>query len=179
MLRQRKANRMRGYDYSRDALYFVTSCVKHMRSCFGKISEGEMHLNAYGKIARRQWDWLAKQYSYVILHASIIMPNHMHGIIEINRDFMLEKDRIAGSEVRAGRDQPVPENRVKIKSLSELMGAYKTTVSKQIHLSGFAEFAWHRSFYDHIIRNERAYHNISAYIRNNPLKWEEDKFYHR
>jgi hypothetical protein len=65
---------------------------------------------------------------------------------------------------------------MKIKSLSELMGAYKTTASKQIHLAGDSEFAWHRSFYDHIIRDARGYHNISAYIENNPAKWEADRF---
>ncbi len=66
---------------------------------------------------------------------------------------------------------------IKIKSISELMGAYKTTTSKQIRLAGLSQFAWQRSFHDHIIRNEESYNNISLYILNNHLKWEEDKFY--
>ena len=57
------------------------------------------------------------------------------------------------------------------------MGAYKTTVSKQIHLGGYPEFAWQRSFHDHIIRNEASYQNIINYILNNPSKWEEDEFH--
>jgi len=71
-----------------------------------------MVLNEFGKIAECQWYWLADQYPYVVLHAFVVMPNHIHGIIEIDHS------RYSG----------------KIKSLPELMGSYKTTVSKQIHL---------------------------------------------
>jgi REP element-mobilizing transposase RayT len=74
---------------------------------------------------------------------------------------------------------------VKIKSLSELIGAYKTTTSKQIHLIEAAgsnqffskPFRWQRSFHDHIIRNEEALMRISNYIENNPVNWKEDRFY--
>ncbi len=36
---------------------------------------------------------------------------------------------------------------------------------------------WQRNYYEHIIRDERAYQNISNYIMNNPVKWNGDKFY--
>lgn len=36
---------------------------------------------------------------------------------------------------------------------------------------------WQRNYYEIIIRDARAYHNISNYIINNPQKWDEDKFY--
>ena len=35
---------------------------------------------------------------------------------------------------------------------------------------------WQRNYYDHIIRNNHAYHNISEYIVNNPAKWNDDTF---
>ena len=57
------------------------------------------------------------------------------------------------------------------------MGAYKTTTSKKIHLLGNTEFAWQRSFHDHVIRNEQSFEKISEYIHNNPLNWNEDKFH--
>src|SRR3954452_3406667 len=131
-----------------------------------------MMLNKYGKIAQQQWIWLAQQYPYVILHSFVVMPNHIHGIIEID-------DAIVGVAVGTGRDLSLRGERsgIKIKSLSELMGAYKTTTSKQIHLAGLRDFKWQRSFHDHIIRNEQSYLHISDYIQNNPLYWREDIFY--
>ena len=36
---------------------------------------------------------------------------------------------------------------------------------------------WQRNYYEHIIRSERAFENISGYIENNPEKWEDDRFY--
>jgi REP element-mobilizing transposase RayT len=125
-----------------------------------------MILNEYGKIAENQWYWLGKQYAYVVLHEFVVMPNHIHGILEINRVV----------HVGTGGHLSVPEY-PKIKSLSELMGAYKTTVSKQIHEAGFPQFAWHRSFYDNIIRNETSHGKISDYIQNNPTQWKNDRFY--
>jgi len=57
------------------------------------------------------------------------------------------------------------------------MGAYKTTVSKHIHLAGFVDFKWQRSFYEHIIRNEKSLDTITEYINSNPVNWERDEFY--
>ncbi len=168
MIKERKSNRWVGYDYSQDNLYFVTSCVKDRICCFGEIKNHQMILNQNGLIAEKQWFWLAEQYSYLKLHAFVVMPNHIHGIIEIKRDYI----------VGTGRDLSLRynPNHQKIKSLSELMGSYKTTTSKQIHLSGNVSFNWQRSFHDHVIRNEQAFERISNYIINNPLKWKEDRF---
>ena len=168
MHKDRKANRLHGYDYRRNARYFVTSCVQDRICCLGEIRDDEMLLNEFGKIAQQQFKWLEQQYPYVDLYSFIVMPNHIHGIIEIN-------DRVGTGRDLAVRKQT--DTPIKIKSLSELMGAYKTTTSKQIHLAGLADFMWQRSFHDHIIRNEEAFLRISNYIQNNPANWKDDKFY--
>jgi putative transposase len=142
------------------------------------LQEPRMILNDYGKIADQQWYWLAEQYPYVILHEFIVMPNHIHGIIEISRDAIVGTGRdLSGNnyETGTGHDLSLP----KIKSLSGLMGAYKTTISKKIHLLKYDEFAWQRSFYDHIIRDEKSYEKISNYIINNPNSWQQDKFFNK
>ena len=189
MLRERKPNRLKDFDYSSGNLYFVTSCVKDRTCCLGYIEKGKLQLNIYGEIANAQWFWLAKQYTYVDLHAIIVMPNHIHGIIEIHKDV----NHYWSFDVRTGRDlslhqttlhQPKMDKSdcsctgIKIKSLSELIGAYKTTSSKQIHLAGMNNFAWQRSFYDHIIKGKIAYLNISNYLNNNPLNWKKDDFFY-
>jgi putative transposase len=211
MHRTRLSNRLQGYDYSRNALYFVTSCVKDRICCFGVIKDDQMLANEYGQIAKQQWQWLEQQYLYIILHSFVVMPNHIHGVIEIDdrmvgtgrdpsnnenddhnigtgRDLSLQQQEQPNND---GDDRLIPQpQETKIKSLSELMGAYKTTSSKQIHLAemdGIASdrdrsrpvltFKWQRSFHDHIIRNEESYLRISNYIQNNPSNWKQDKFY--
>ncbi|MBF9251725.1 hypothetical protein I2I11_00300 [Pontibacter sp. 172403-2] len=177
----RKLNRLCDFDYSQDALYFVTSCVKDKICVFGEVVDEEMQVNEHGHIAERQWYWLAEQYPYVILHAFVVMPNHMHGIIEIDRE---------NSPVGTGRDlsnrAPITNHEKtttgalptqKIKSLSALMGVYKTTTSKLVRLAGLPDFAWQRSFHDHIIRHNSAYIHIRNYIQENPAKWQHDMFY--
>jgi putative transposase len=166
MLPNRKPNRLKGFDYSTDALYFVTICVQDRIPCLGEIVYGEMQVNGSGEWAERQWYWLAEQYPYVRLHAFVVMPNHVHGIMEIDRG-------AAGTDGKSDRQGQSP----KIKSLSQLIGAYKTTSSKQIRLAGHPEFAWQRSFHDHIIRNEKAYRQIADYIADNPTRWPADTFF--
>ena len=160
-LKERKLNRLAGFDYSNSGYYFVTICTKNRINYFGNIVDGQMMLNTYGQIVEHQWVWLQKQYKYVQLDEYIIMPNHLHGIVII---------------VGNGRDHSLQE-KTKIKSLSELIGAFKTTSSKLIHKTGLKYFQWQKSFYDHIIRNEHSLFRIQEYIRNNPAKWALDRYY--
>lgn len=38
-------------------------------------------------------------------------------------------------------------------------------------------FGWQSRFHDHIIRNSKSFENIQNYIEQNPLKWDDDRFY--
>jgi len=164
-MKNRKPNRLKNYDYSRDGFYFVTVCTYNRNWYFGEIQNGQMRLNQYGEIVKQQWLWLQEQYPYIEHDQYVIMPNHVHGIVLINRS--------AAANVGNSRDCSLQKS--KIKSLSELMGSFKTTSSKLIHRAGSHEFKWQKSFYDHIIRNDRSLENIRKYIANNPLKWEYDQ----
>ncbi|MFB9108647.1 transposase [Flavobacterium gyeonganense] len=198
-MKNRKRNRMQGFDYSSDNLYFVTICVQDRICCFGSVGTGrdlsvhhsnenhsnenhsnenqfenncadlKMDLNEFGKIVKQQIEWLEEQYKYVEIHNYVVMPNHVHMIIEIDKNKLL-----IGTEGTA-RELSVQE--IKIKSLSGLIGAFKTTSSKLIHRAGFEDFSWQRSFHDHIIRNDKSYHNISNYIDLNPEKLVSDTFF--
>ena len=77
---------------------------------------------------------------------------------------------------------PQPDPQRKNPSIPDILGAYKSLVANgclEIYKSRdevMGKF-WQRNYYEHIIRNDLAYYNISEYIINNPLKWEEDRFY--
>ena len=60
------------------------------------------------------------------------------------------------------------------------MGAFKSLTTHKyiqgVREAGWPPFhkrLWQRNYYEHIIRSEKAYHNIAAYIRNNPARWQE------
>lgn len=190
MLRSRKPNRMKGKDYSEDGCYFVTSNCKDNRHHFGKVVNGEMVLNEFGEIVKQQILWLEKQYPYLKIHNWVVMPNHVHFLLEIDRGRIgigtareLSVPNRAPNQSHSEFPEKSIENfekneipEIKIKSISSLLGAFKTTSSKHIHLAGNEDFAWHRSFHDHIVRNSEAFRNMDRYITNNPKKWDEDKF---
>ncbi len=85
---ERKKNRLTDYDYSTPGAYFITTCVQDRRCVLGEIHNGQMFLNALGKIVHGQWEWLHRQYDYLILDAFVVMPNHFHAVLVISPDFL-------------------------------------------------------------------------------------------
>src|SRR5699024_8478906 len=79
----RRSTRLKGYDYSSAGLYFVTICLQNRECIFGDITDGNMQLNEWGEIARRNWMNTESIRANVKLDAFVIMPNHVHGIIQI------------------------------------------------------------------------------------------------
>jgi len=61
-------------------------------------------------------------------------------------------------------------------SISTITRSYKSVTTKNARKIN-TNFGWQPRFYDHIIRNDRAFINIHKYIINNPQKWEDDKFF--
>jgi hypothetical protein len=61
-------------------------------------------------------------------------------------------------------------------SISKIIQWYKGRCSFEIRKS-HASFEWQSRFHDHIIRNAHSFENIQNYIRDNPKKWKEDKFF--
>jgi putative transposase len=157
-MHERKKQRLPRFDYSAPGAYFVTICVKNMQCRLGEICKGNMVLNEIGEIVKKQWNWLFKQYCYTQIDEFTVMPNHLHGIIHI---------------VGNGRDSSLQVS--KVKSIPELVGAFKTTSSKTIHLVGHSDFRWQKSYYERVVRDEKELHLIREYINNNPISWELEK----
>lgn len=152
--------RLKEWNYSTPWWYYVTINTKNHVEYFGRIENGKMILNEFGKIAENCWKDIPKHFSNTELDYYIIMPNHIHGIIIINK---MVETRHASS---------LQEKHV---TLSNIVGSFKSAVTNQIHEIGFTEFKWQSRFYDHIIRNEKELFNIRKYIQQNPIKWELEK----
>ncbi|WP_247653549.1 transposase [Flavobacterium sp. CS20] len=277
----RRSIRLKGYDYTQEGLYFITLCIQDREHIFGEIKNGDMHLNAFGKIAEHEWLNTANIRDNVSLHEYIIMPNHIHGIIEITfqketaneigafkspsqsigsiirgykiatikrikdfinsnlKDYKRElkegdkKENYRGElkegdkkenyrgELKEGDKKENYRGELKEGDKKENYRGELKEGDKKENYRGELQFAptgsaptgsaptgsaptgsaptgsaptekpalaatrkiinldfkiWQRNYYEHIIRNKKAYKNISNYIINNPKKWEEDKF---
>ena len=75
--------RAKWVDYSHTGLYFITICTYGMEFCLGEIENNEMHLSDIGKIAEKYWLEIPDHFYFVKLHAMVVMPNHVDGIVEI------------------------------------------------------------------------------------------------
>ncbi|MBT0663311.1 transposase [Geobacter pelophilus] len=161
-IHHRRSIRLKNYDYSQSGAYFVTICAWQRECLFGEIVDGKMLLNDFGRVVVDSWNWLASQYDYVALEGSVVMPNHLHGIIVINN-------------VGAVREPLLHAE--KTKSLGRLIGAFKTVSTKQINIirNNPGCTVWQRNYYERVIRNEDELTRAQEYIINNPLKWEFDK----
>jgi putative transposase len=83
-MHNRRSIRLKGYDYSQPGLYFITICCQDKICRFGKIENGEMILNEFGKIAHDEWEKTPQIRPNVPLGEFVIMPNHIHGIIHLD-----------------------------------------------------------------------------------------------
>jgi len=160
-MKNRKSLRLKGYDYSKPGYYFVTIRSGNKNYPFCNIVDGEVILNEIGMIIEKQWKWLFDKYDHVLIDEYVIMPDHFHAIL-----------RIVSGNAGDGLDRPLRCQ--KRRPLSQLIGAFKTTSSKRIHLAGYKDFKWYRSFNDRILREHEL--NIKReYIGLNPKRYNNDK----
>lgn len=180
--------RLKNWDYSSNAAYFITICTKDRMPYFGEVVNGEMHLSEIGQLAHRFWAEIPQHFPFVQLDAFVIMPNHTHGIIIIdNPDHIPHNVETLQCNVSTGDDDDMNTDKKsaniqmqkispKSGSISTIIRSFKSVTTKharEIH----ADFEWQSRFHDHIIRDEKSFHTIRQYIIDNPLKWQDDKFY--
>ncbi len=163
----RRSIRRPGWDYCNDGLYFVTICTKNRVYYFGNVIDCEMHLSGIGRLADKFWNEIPDHFSGVQTDACIIMPDHVHGIIQIGNVGMLHATSLRDCNTgyhAMGKISP------RKGSLSAIIRSYKSAVTKHAHLIDPC-FAWQPRYYDRVIRNYEEYNRIRQYICDNPSKW--------
>jgi REP element-mobilizing transposase RayT len=187
----RRSVRLKNHSYN-DGFYFVTICCENRSCIFGKIKDGIMTPNDYGKIAQKEWSRTAEiRSNNVKLHGFIAMPNHIHGILEINNTTTVTivgaRRALPSHDRPPNHDYSLPSNKdlqsakrfqnQGRNTLSSIVGSYKSAVSKQIHEIGFIGSVWQRNYHESVICDMQSYQNKSQYIINNPANWQKDEFY--
>lgn len=179
-IHNRKSIRLKNYDYSKDGLYFITICTQNRVNLFGKIVDGKMVLNNAGLMIKKIFNELESYFENTNLNEYVIMPNHFHCIIEIvGVPFM-------GTQIFF-KNQIDNINRVTTRvtpTIGNIIGVFKSLSTneyikmvKNNELPNFDKRIWQRNYYENIIRNDEIHQKVIEYIENNPLKWEDDKYY--
>ncbi|MFY7862184.1 MAG: transposase [Chitinophagales bacterium] len=181
--------RLQNWNYANEGMYFITICIKNRENYFGEIVDTILQPTNLGKIAHSEWFKSMEMRPDMNLELGefVVMPNHIHGIIIIGenefntqrRDAMHCHGRDAmhcvstmDNTTNEYKNQFAPQS----KNLSSIIRGYKSAVTTYARKNGI-EFEWQPRFHDHIMRSMDDYHRISNYIINNPVKWQEDKFY--
>lgn len=171
----RKSIRLPLYDYSSPGEYFITICVKNRVCILGEIIDDEIILSDAGAAVSFWISQLRDKYPSIQVNHSVIMPNHIHLIIEIaeniNTSTELYGDETTPNEIT----KPNITKRRKM-LLPKAIGFLKMNSAKQINLqygTSGSSF-WQGNYFEHIIRDLNDFNNIVRYIDNNPLNWDQD-----
>ena len=163
MLPQRKHPRLKKFDYSSPGAYFVTICTDRRKKMFCTVEKGQnginndlIHLTSYGEIVDAEIKAISNRFGLVDISRYVIMPNHIHLLIEIRR----------GENVST----PSP-------AITDMICMLKSIVTRKIKTIGFKDKVFQTSFYEHIIRNKNDYEQTVKYILENPINWYYDELY--
>jgi putative transposase len=174
---RRRSIRLPGYDYARRGRYFVTICICDKENLFGKISNGLMEMNEYGRIAHEEWLKTEELRSNLRLDRFVVMPNHIHGIVIITSHTNSKgKNDICRGAARCAPTGE-PSGKPTAGSLSAIVRAFKSAVTKRINDMRRTPGAplWQRNYYEHIIRNDGELNGTRKYVNDNPKNWEQDE----
>ncbi len=91
---------MEQFDYSSPRLYFITICAAEHKHLFGSIisttENGFMQLNTCGELLKNHIERLKGRYQNVAVTNYVIMPNHVHMILDIDNNNRIPVTQIIG-----------------------------------------------------------------------------------
>lgn len=183
-----ESHRMPNWDYSGNGIYFLTIVTQNRVCNLGRIVETHdcafIELSNFGKIVETEFIKSFEIRNELILDEYVIMPNHLHVIVVLDKPAIVETHGRASLQLR---EQSTNSFFRKPKSISSFMAGFKSAVNSKIdnyidvHKLDIPKYNRNNHFFqsnyhDHIIRNNAEYDRIKKYIRNNPNNWDDDKF---
>jgi putative transposase len=190
------STRLKSWDYSSEAMYFVTICTKFREMYFGEIVALPTATTAHpaalqpteiGKVVRYEWcKTIEKRKDMNIrLGEFVVMPNHIHGIVMIganayNSQLLPAREQENKRNINNNNSKAELDRSNKYasqsKNLASVMRGFKSSVTTYARKNGIA-FDWQPRYHEHIIRSSEEFRRITTYIKNNPSNWKTDKFY--
>ena len=163
----RKNIRLQGYDYSQAGYYFVTVCIAQRKPILSKIkpkykansssvcSLYNIELLPMGKEIEKSIDYINNNYKQVKIEKYVIMPDHIHLIVNLEGKSEFDTDR---------------QGCLSLREVVKYLKSY-TTREYRKRTGDKESVLWQQRYNDHIIRNDEDYNEKWQYIDNNPLKY--------
>ena len=179
----KKRPRAQWHDYN-DGIYMVTIATFNRRHYFGEVVEGAMVLNRCGEIALQHIELLEQHLDYVEVHNAVVMPNHIHVLLQIistryGVTVRYDSENLGALHAPEHPDDdalPFDERNHHASLLGTAIGGLKSGISREIRRTG-CDFRWQPSFHDLIVRDRTSYNHVNDYIDNNPARWNADKYH--
>lgn len=178
---KRKHARFRWHDYN-GGLYFITICTKDKQHYFGYITNDQIFYSEIGIVAAKNIDEISLHWEGVKVHASVVMPNHVHFIIGIdgsiyqrqnNQSTVSDSSQATNPTIATATPRRGPTVGGLHSYLAVIVGGFKAGVKRYANKFGLP-FEWQSGYHDHIIRDTDMTNRIIDYINNNISSWSED-----
>ena len=163
------STRLKNRDYGAAGNYFITICTQNRQNYFGHVEWAtrvgtqnfaspqlaRVQLTPIGKIAYKYWIEIPNHFPFVVLDEFVIMPNHVHGILAINKPVY--------HDPKPNAFGPQSQN------LPSVVRGFKAATKKYATTNGL-EFSWQPLYHERIHRLDEL-DSCRKYIQNNPKKW--------
>lgn len=174
-LPDRKRTRLQHHDYNKPGYYFLTLCTKGRRCILSDIVEkqtdmvthlsteelwkigADVALKRYGRIVDKYINQIDDYYKNISVVKYVIMPNHVHLIVQI---------------LRTEETEAVIRIPARGSIISRFISTLKRFCNKEI-----GNNIWQYRSFDHVVRNKYDLDNIYGYIVSNPARWLYDRFH--
>lgn len=157
--RWRTPLRLGDWDYTQPAMYHITVCIADRTNRLANPVGSAVRLTDAGAMVEHHLVSLPQRFDSVEIDSYVVMPNHIHFIIEMN----LEKIDSSGTD------------------LSEPIQAFKSLTTREygvgVRQHGWPPYRgilWQKRYFETIVRNERALDRHRRYIASNPANWWRD-----
>jgi REP element-mobilizing transposase RayT len=138
---QTESNRLKNWDYSSEAIYFITLVAQNRECIFGAIDDNKMILNDNGKIIETELLKSITIRERWFFHNWVIMPNHIHLLVEIISSSDVEKHCSASLpsaslqlESESHSESKPQKLSRKPNSISSFVAIFKSVTTKQINV---------------------------------------------
>ncbi len=156
-----------------DKLYFyITVRTRENKMLWGRITDGNLVLSAYGKIAEKELDFFDSVHNSIYVEECVVMPNHIHIMLAIEKsgfEFMPSE-----SELKSFIYNIVEQ--YKQSTTDSILAFVNDKMTMGVPEETDADF-WHDSCNIKTIGSLNEYGKATHHIKNNLFTWSTDKYY--